>query len=166
MRPTDGDRSTGGGTLIDALAQTAFMTMGVLTRLAAANELSLTQLRVLAILRDRELKISDLADYLGLERSTLTGLVSRAEKRGLLRRRPSTEDRRGVMVRLSRQGDQVAEQLAGDLAELLGPFLEVLTRADRSDLSRLLARVAATTTPAGGAPTRTRPVDPKTDTAR
>jgi hypothetical protein len=32
------------------------MTMAVLTRVAADNELSLTQLRVLAILRDRRLR--------------------------------------------------------------------------------------------------------------
>lgn len=41
--------------------------MAVLTKVAADNELSLTQLRVLAILRDRRLRMTALAGYLGLE---------------------------------------------------------------------------------------------------
>ncbi|MCU1407511.1 MAG: Transcriptional regulator, MarR family protein, partial [Glaciihabitans sp.] len=72
--------------LIDALAQSAFVTMGALTRIASENDLSLTQLRVLAILRDRRLRMTDLVGYLGLEKSTLTGLIDRAESRGLVSR--------------------------------------------------------------------------------
>ena len=70
--------------LIDALVQASFATMAVLNKIGAEHDLSLTQLRVLAILRDRRLKMSELADYLGLDKSTMTGLVDRAEKRGLL----------------------------------------------------------------------------------
>ncbi|MEG8034219.1 MarR family transcriptional regulator [Sphingomonas sp. LR61] len=71
--------------LVDALGEAAFRTMGPLTGLAADAGLSLTQLRVLAILRDRRLRIGDLAQYLGLEKSTMTGLVARAEKKGCSR---------------------------------------------------------------------------------
>ena len=72
--------------LVDALARAGFATMAVLTRLSAEHDLSLTQLRVLAILRDRRVRMSTLADHLGLERSTLFGLVDRAERRNLLQR--------------------------------------------------------------------------------
>ena len=75
--------------LVDALVQAAFVTMAVLNKVGADNDLSLTQLRVLAILRDRRLRMTALADYLGLEKSTMTGLVDRAEKRGLLERAPT-----------------------------------------------------------------------------
>ena len=54
--------------LVDALVQAAFVTMAVLNKLSAENDLSLTQLRVLAILRDRRLRMTTLADYLGLEK--------------------------------------------------------------------------------------------------
>src|SRR5262245_56114690 len=82
--------------LVDALEQVSFATMAVLTKVGADNDLSLTQLRVLAILRDRRLRMSALADYLGLEKSTMTGLVARAERRGLLARAPSPEDGRAM----------------------------------------------------------------------
>src|SRR5262245_18594032 len=84
--------------LVDALAQAAFVTMAVLNTLAAENDLSLTQLRVCGILRDRRLRMAGLAGYLGLEKSTMTGLVDRAEKRGLLARAPSPEDGRAIEV--------------------------------------------------------------------
>ena len=106
--PADGDVDPAGAVdpdqLLDALVQTAFVTMAVLTRVGAAADLSLTQLRVLAILRDRRLRMTALADYLGLEKSTMTGLVDRAERRGLLARAPSPDDRRAVDVFLTPAG--------------------------------------------------------------
>src|SRR6202050_443342 len=86
--------------LIDALVTTSFATMAVLNRIAAEHDLSLTQIRVLAILRDRRVKMSELAGYLGLDKSTITGLVDRAEKRGVIRRKPNAVDGRAVDVRL------------------------------------------------------------------
>ena len=64
-QPAAKARASGPDGLVDALAQAAFVTMAVLTKVAADNELSLTQLRVLAILRDRRLRMAVLAGYLG-----------------------------------------------------------------------------------------------------
>ena len=72
--------------LVHALVQVSFVTMAVLSKVGADHDLSLTQLRVLGILRDRRVRMTRLADYLGLEKSTMTGLVDRAVKRGLLER--------------------------------------------------------------------------------
>src|SRR5271154_1514229 len=100
---------TGQQELISALVRASFATTAVLSRVAAEHELSLTQLRVLAILRDRRVRMSELADYLGLDKSTISGLVERAEKRGLLQRAPSPADRRAVDVFLTTGGAQLAE---------------------------------------------------------
>jgi len=86
----------------------AFDVMGVVSRVAAAHDLSLTQLRVMAILRDRQPRMSELADYLGLDRSSLTGLVSRGEARGLLVRVPDPSDSRATRVALTDAGVAVA----------------------------------------------------------
>ncbi len=79
------------GELRDALAQMSFTLMAVLTEVAAEHDLSLTQLRVLGILRDREPTMAELATFTGLERSTISGLIDRAAARGLVRanRRPA-----------------------------------------------------------------------------
>jgi DNA-binding MarR family transcriptional regulator len=129
------------GDLIDALVRTSFVTMAVLNRVGAEHDLSLTQLRVLAILRDRRVKMSELADYLGLDKSTISGLVDRAEKRGLLQRIPNPIDGRGVDVVLSAEGMQLAERGASQVARSLSPMTSTLTRAEAHRLTTLLERM-------------------------
>ena len=129
------------GDLIDALVRTSFVTMAVLNRVGAEHDLSLTQLRVLAILRDRRVKMSELADYLGLDKSTISGLVDRAEKRGLLQRIPNPIDGRGVDVVLSTEGMELAERGASQIARSLSPMTSTLTRAEAHRLTTLLERM-------------------------
>ncbi|MGP7999253.1 MAG: MarR family winged helix-turn-helix transcriptional regulator [Streptosporangiaceae bacterium] len=127
--------------LIDALVRASFATMAVLSRVAAEHDLSLTQLRVLAILRDRRARISELADYLGLDKSTVSGLVDRAEKRGLLQRAPNPADGRAVDIFLTAGGMQLADVGAGQIARALSPMTGQLTRAETRRLAVLLERV-------------------------
>jgi len=113
----------------------------VLNRIAAEHDLSLTQIRMLAILRNRRVKMSELADYLGLDKSTITGLVDRAEKRGLLARTPNPVDGRAVDVMLSADGMELAERGATQIARALSPMTSTLTRADAHRLTALLERM-------------------------
>jgi len=127
--------------LIDALVQAAFAAMAVLTRVGAEHDLSLTQLRVLGILRDRRLKMSELADYLGLDKSTISGLVDRASARGLLQRAPNPDDRRAVDVFLTEAGAELAERGAAEIARSLSPMTGKLTPAGARRLTALLERM-------------------------
>jgi DNA-binding MarR family transcriptional regulator len=127
--------------LVDALGRTSFATMAVLNRVAAEHDLSLTQLRVLAILRDRRVKMSELADYLGLDKSTISGLVDRAERRGLLQRAANPLDGRGVDVLLTPAGAELAERGAAQIARSLSPMTSALTRAEAHRLTTLLERM-------------------------
>jgi DNA-binding MarR family transcriptional regulator len=124
--------------LVDALVQAAFVTMAVLSKVGAEHDLSLTQLRVLAILRDRRLRMAELADYLGLDKSTMTGLVNRAEKRGLLERAPNATDGRAIDVFISADGAELAAQLYDEVARSLLPMTSTLNRAERGRLQALL----------------------------
>src|ERR1700689_2343170 len=124
--------------LIGGLVRASFATTAVLSRVAAEHDLSLTQLRVLAILRDRRVRMSELADYLGLDKSTISGLVDRAEKRGLLKRAPSPGDGRATDVFLSAEGMQLAEVGERKIAESLSPMTGKLTRAETRRLTALL----------------------------
>jgi hypothetical protein len=60
--------------------------------LDSEEDLSLAQLRALATLRDRRPRMASLAAGLGLDRSTVTGLIARAEQRGPLRRTAAIDD--------------------------------------------------------------------------
>jgi DNA-binding MarR family transcriptional regulator len=117
--------------------------MAVLARISAENDLSLTQLRMLAILRDRRPRMAALADYLGLEKSTLSGLIDRAQKRGLVERQVSADDGRAVEVFLSPAGRKLAKQVSAHTTEALTPATERLTSAEQHTLQSLLERMLA-----------------------
>jgi DNA-binding MarR family transcriptional regulator len=115
--------------------------MAVLSKLGAEHDLSLTQLRVLGILRDRRLRMTALADFLGLEKSTLSGLVDRAGKKGLLERAPGGGDGRAVEVFLSAEGAALAERFYAQVERSLAPLLGELGPADQRRLQVLLEQL-------------------------
>jgi DNA-binding MarR family transcriptional regulator len=144
MAPTDPAAEQAGASqqeLVDALVMTSFATMAVLTRIAAEHDLSLTQLRVLAILRDRRVKMSELTNFLGLDKSTVSGLVDRAEKRGLLQRAPNPHDGRGVDVFLAPSGMRLAERGVAEVAQSLSPMTSAITPSEGRRLATLLERM-------------------------
>ena len=127
--------------LVDALVQISFVTMAVLSKVGAEHDLSLTQLRVLGILRDRRVRMTRLADYLGLEKSTMTGLVDRAAKRGLLERGPNAHDGRAVDVFLSPAGAALAVRFQPQVRRSLSPLISELGPAEQRQVRTLLERM-------------------------
>lgn len=129
--------------LADVLVRSAFQVMGVLTRIGAEHDLSLSQLRVLGILRDRRPRMTDLAAYLGLDKSTMSGLIDRAERRGLVARGKSPEDRRSVDVFITPAGLDLAERLQDEIRRALAPATGRLAPEQRDLLAGLLDFVTA-----------------------
>lgn len=132
-----------GAALVDALAQTAFVVMNVLTRVGAEYELSLTQMRVLGILRDRRPRMAELAEFLGLDKSTMSGLVDRSERRGLLARERNPEDARAFHVYMTAAGHALAERAHAGVTRELAPLIDRLEGEDRQILTGLLERMLA-----------------------
>jgi DNA-binding MarR family transcriptional regulator len=97
----------------------------------------LTQVRLLGILRDREAAMSDLREHLGLEKSSVTGLIDRAEARGLVSRTSGHGDGRSVHVKLTAEGAELASRFAGEVYAELARMLESLPEADRRHLVRI-----------------------------
>lgn len=137
--------ATGGSaeSTVDALVQLSFLTLGELNQVAAGHDLSLTQIRMLGILRDRRPPMLDLGRRLGLTKSSMTGLVSRAEQRGLVRRRPDASDGRGVRVELTPSGDEIAATVAAGVGSRIDAILGPLSAADRQRLTRLASRLVS-----------------------
>jgi MarR family transcriptional regulator, organic hydroperoxide resistance regulator len=55
--------------------------------------------------------VADLQKATGQRASTLTGVLDRLERRGLVERRPNPRDRRSFMVHLTDAGDEAAERV-------------------------------------------------------
>jgi DNA-binding MarR family transcriptional regulator len=129
--------------VLDSLVQASFTVMALLSQVAAAHDLSLTQLRVLAILRDRQPKMAGLAAHLGLDRSSVSGLIDRAAARGLVRRDTSSEDGRAVRVSLTAEGQRLAALLTEEIGGLVAPMTGRLGTAEQQRLAALLAKLLA-----------------------
>ena len=133
--------SAPGERLVDALVPTAFVTMAVLNKIGAENDLSLTLIRVLGILLDRRPRMTELADYLRLEKQTMSGLVARAEKKGLVARAPNAEDGRATDVFLTSEGVKLVKRLHAEAQRALAPLTEQLSASDQRRLQELLQRM-------------------------
>jgi MarR family transcriptional regulator, lower aerobic nicotinate degradation pathway regulator len=131
------------GELRDALVQVSFAVTAVLSRVAAEYDLSLTQLRVLGILRDRNPTMAELATYLGLERSTVSGLVDRAVQRGLVEKTAHPADARSVRVGLTPEARRLATRILAEIGELMKPLTGRLPVAERRRLAALLTKTLA-----------------------
>lgn len=73
------------------------------------DDLSLPQYRLLAFLSQGDWAASALADRLDVSRPSITSLVDGLVKRGLVERRPSTDDRRRIDHVLTAEGKAALE---------------------------------------------------------
>ena len=125
----------------DGLAQLSFLIHAILERRAREQDLSIIQLRLLGVLRDRKPTMNELARLLGLDKSSVTGLIDRAERRGLVMRVPSATDRRAVLVSLTDHGHSLAAAGAVRFEADITLLLEHLPPSDRDALSRLISQL-------------------------
>jgi MarR family transcriptional regulator, lower aerobic nicotinate degradation pathway regulator len=126
--------------LRDALVQVSFALMAALTEVAAEHDLSLTQLRVLGILRDREPTMADLATFTGLERSTVSGLIDRATQRGLVVKTADTVDGRSVRVSLTEQARGLVPEVTAAIGDRIKPLIDQLSTNEQKRLTALLTK--------------------------
>jgi DNA-binding MarR family transcriptional regulator len=128
-------------TTVDGLAQLSFLIQGALERRAAEHDLSLIQTRLLGVLRDRRPTMQELAKHLGLDKSSVTGLVDRAERRGLVARVPSPTDRRSSLVELTEPARELASQVATAFEADVTALVALIPAPDRATLTDLISRL-------------------------
>jgi DNA-binding MarR family transcriptional regulator len=128
-------------TLLERLVRLSFLVQQRLTEVAQRHGLTLQQLRLLAVLSDREPTMAQLAALMGLERSSLSGLVDRAARTGLVVRAAAGHDRRSVRVRLTADGRSRHATLHGEAAASVGELTAGLRAAERDRLVALLGPV-------------------------
>jgi MarR family transcriptional regulator, lower aerobic nicotinate degradation pathway regulator len=127
--------------LADTLAELSFLIHAALAEATAGHDLSIIQTRLLGILRDREPTMNELGAHLNLDKSSITGLVDRAERRGLVRRTTSSRDRRAVHVGITDAGREVADRVATKFNHRITAITARLTSADRTRLMTLTTRL-------------------------
>jgi DNA-binding MarR family transcriptional regulator len=127
--------------IVDGLVQLSFMVQAVLGRAASSYDVPIIQARLIGILRDRELGMAQLARVLNLDKSSTTGLVDRAEGRGLVRRTTVPDDGRAVHVVLTPKGAKLARAFVAEVEDQVNASVEVLSETERRRLSLLASQV-------------------------
>ena len=111
--------------------------------LARRAQLTGPQLTVVKILEQLgDLSLSELSDRIRAQNSTVTGIIDRMEREGLVVRARSTEDRRVVHIRLTDKGARLAREIPVEPMEIFRSALESLSAQEMRDLLRILTKIA------------------------
>lgn len=103
----------------DALVRLSHVVQYVFGDVTRQVELTPQQGQLLCVLTTGPIGLSELSRTLHQERSSLTGLIDRVERRGLVERRRHPRDRRAYSVVLTETGLRLAHEVHGEVVSRL-----------------------------------------------
>ncbi|MFI7701533.1 MarR family winged helix-turn-helix transcriptional regulator [Nonomuraea sp. NPDC049480] len=127
--------------VVAALVRSTFLVNAVYAESAREYGLTSQQGQLLCVLMAQPYGMSELGAMLGLAKSSLTGLVDRTERNGLVQRKPDPQDSRAVRIALTRKGSRIAEEFYVEACKRIENLTTGLAGADRDTLAGLLGRV-------------------------
>jgi DNA-binding MarR family transcriptional regulator len=111
--------------------------------LARRADLTGPQLTVVKLLEQiGDLSLSELSERIRAQNSTVTGIIDRMEREGLVTRERSREDRRVVYIKLTAKGRDLAQEIPVEPMEIFRGALESLSAQEMKELMRILTKVA------------------------
>ncbi len=129
--------------VLEAIIYLSTETRRVTKELARRANVTGPQLTVVKLLETiGDLSLSELSDKIRAQNSTVTGIIDRMEREGLVQRVRSTEDRRVVRIHLTEKGQELAREIPVEPMEILRSALSGLSAAETAELLRLMTKVA------------------------
>lgn len=111
--------------------------------LAASHGLTGPQALILKVLQSGSLSAGELATRINLSQGTVTDILIRLEKRGLVKRVRDTEDRRRVLVEVTTDAQSLLAQSPPLLQERFAQRFRSLKEWEQTQLLASLQRIAA-----------------------
>ncbi|WP_127496847.1 MarR family winged helix-turn-helix transcriptional regulator [Paenibacillus glycanilyticus] len=109
----------------------------ILSKAASKHNLTALQLLVLRVLHETpEIRMSELAEKLNVGNSTMSGIVDRMVKAGILERERTEADRRAMTMKLTEKGKELWRETDATRMNMMRPLLS-MTEQDHRELSRL-----------------------------
>jgi DNA-binding MarR family transcriptional regulator len=145
-RATDGRHTGADATQIDVatgLVQLTSLVQGVYARVSERHNLTPVQAKLLCVLLDGPRGMAELAQCFGVEKAALTGLMDRAERRGLAQRSPVPGDRRALQVTLTDAGHRAAVAFHAEVSAALSRLISPLAANDREHFRSTMAEIIA-----------------------
>ena len=91
--------------------------------------------------RQKEVNMSDIAEYIHVPLNTATGIIGRMEKNGLIERTRSAEDKRIVLITFSEKGRAQFQKLVDELMSYGVKILGELTASEMKLVESMMAKV-------------------------
>jgi DNA-binding MarR family transcriptional regulator len=96
-----------------------------------------------------------LARSIGLDTSTIAGVIDRLEARGMMQRMASPEDRRVRLLSLTDDGQHLLQAIGPDMLKAQQRILQPLPAAERDEFMRMLRKLVAANNESSRAPSET-----------
>jgi DNA-binding MarR family transcriptional regulator len=110
---------------------------------ARRANLTSPQLTVIKVLETfGDVSLSELSERIRAQNSTVTGIIDRMEREGLVKRERSKEDRRVVHIRLTTKGSVLAREIPVEPMEILRHAILSLSTAEGRDLVKISTKLA------------------------
>ena len=137
----------------DGLIQLSRLVQGIHARISERHDLTPVQAKLLCVLAFGPRGMAELAQCFGVEKAALTGLVDRAERRGLVRRSP-VPGTGGAARDAHRHRPRGSPAFHAEVTQELGHLLAPLAPHDREHFRNAIATIIAAreATSLGGAP--------------
>ena len=129
--------------LIKHLTARFSLNLGRMVRPAGLNEVSFRTLMMLYANAEHGVHASMLSDATGETRANITRVCDELARKGLLQRHPGVEDRRRVVLELTRKGEALIERLLPKVWGGLEHGMRALGSAEKRELERLLKKLVA-----------------------
>ena len=101
------------------------------------------QLTVVKILEGiGDLSLSELSERIRAQNSTVTGIIDRMEREGLVVRARSNEDKRVVKIKLTPKGGRLARAIKVEPMEVFRTALESLSDVETRQLLEILLKIS------------------------
>lgn len=108
-----------------------------------AADIPHSQLAVLMMLSHQgACRSCDIGRELKVSAPTTTGIISRLQRAGLVKRQPSAQDRRGVTVSLTQKGQELALRLRGIIVDRWAGLLSKIPKNDAEQYLEILKKIS------------------------
>ena len=94
-----------------------------------------------ALRQEGDINITQLSKKLHLNQSTVSSLIDRMERDGLVRRVQSSADRRAVRLRLTDKADDIGETLPDSPLVFFRALLDALSSEEQQALVKMLVKI-------------------------
>ncbi|GAA0252104.1 MarR family transcriptional regulator [Saccharothrix mutabilis subsp. mutabilis] len=136
-----GNQGDGRIGVVAALVRSAFLVNAVYAESSREFGITSQQGQLLCVLMAQPYGMGELGAVLRLAKSSVTGLVDRTERNGLVRRDHDPQDTRAIQVSLTDEGRRLAEEFYAETCRRVDLLPASLDPAERDALADLLGRV-------------------------